>query len=265
MSDKNTSPININVPVVPESVDNAVKNLTDAPSKEIGKTFSDVWYLVFGGLSQKAAMRRMKYEHKLELYYQELQDSISKIPKEKKLEPDIQVTAQALENSKYCVESEELRNMFINLISKSMNSDFKNEIHPSFAEIIKQMRSTDAQIFKSLSSCRSFPLVYYIHRDHDGNKYTVQFSTAYMPSIPDITIEVASSSISSLSRLGLIDIDSQVPLASPDLYEPYKKTNLYRGFSIGAQLASPPKKVDILKYSGHITPLGLNFLQVCVE
>lgn len=119
MSDKNSAFINL--PDLPDSIDNAVKNLTDKPTQGIGQTFSDVWYLVFGGITHAADKRRMKYAHDLELYSQELSQAISSIPEENLIEPNFQTTAQALENSKYCIESEELRKLFVNLISKSMN------------------------------------------------------------------------------------------------------------------------------------------------
>ena len=77
MSDKNSSFINF--PDLPASVDNAVKNLTDKPTQGIGQTFADTWYLVFGGITQAAAKRRMKYAHDLELYKQELSQAISSI------------------------------------------------------------------------------------------------------------------------------------------------------------------------------------------
>lgn len=117
MSDKNSSLINL--PDLPDSIDNAVKNLTDKPTQGVGQTLADVWYLVFGGITQAADKRRMKYAHDLELYKQELSQKIASIPEENLIEPSIQTTAQALENSKYCIESEELRKLFVNLISKS--------------------------------------------------------------------------------------------------------------------------------------------------
>lgn len=46
MSDKDPSLIKL--PELPDSIDNAVKNLTDKPTQGIGQTFSDLWFLVFG-------------------------------------------------------------------------------------------------------------------------------------------------------------------------------------------------------------------------
>lgn len=263
MSDKDSSFINL--PDLPDSIDNAVKNLTDKPTQGIGQTFADAWYLVFGTITQAANKRRMKYAHELEIYNHELSSAIEAIPEENLVEPSIQVTAQALENSKYCIESEELRKMFVNLISKSMDNRHVSNVHPSFAEVIKQMSPTDAKIFQSLSSKYSFPLVDYVLRDPDTRQYSIQFSTVYLSSAPDISMETASTYISSLCRLGLIDIDSHAPLASPELYRPYEEAKFYNFFSLGASTISPPKKADIIKYSGRLTPLGKNFREICVE
>lgn len=262
---KGEKPININIPVVPESVDNAIKNLTDGPTRSMGQTLSDIWYLVFGGISQKAAKRRMKYEHDLELYQQELADSISKIPKEKKSEPDIQVTAQALENSKYCLDSSELRELFVNLISKSMDSDFENDIHPSFAEIIKQMSPLDARILKSLQPSRSFPLVDYIVEDKHVKDYEIKLSNVYISDFSEISIEQASNSISSLNRLGIIEIDTHSILSQKTTYAPYKETSYYQKLLMDTRRRFAFKQANIREYLGRFTPLGKNFFQVCVK
>lgn len=265
MSDKITKPININFPVVPDSLDNAVQNLTDAPTKGMGKTLSDVWYLVFGGITQIADKRRMKYAHELELYHQELQDAISEIPQEKKAEPDIQVTAQALENSKYCVESEELRALFVNLISNSMNNDFTENIHPSFAEIIKQMSPLDAKILKTINPKKPFPLASYRLKDTNSFNYITALSNIYIPPFEYISLEQICTSISSLERLGIIEIVTGSILSDKDFYKPFEETKYYQ------ELSSDPKCLDgswearSQHYLGRLTPLGQNFFEVCVK
>ena len=51
MSNETTNKFSlIGLPDVPDSVDSAVKNLTDETTKNIGQTFGDLWYLVFGGI-----------------------------------------------------------------------------------------------------------------------------------------------------------------------------------------------------------------------
>ena len=267
MSDKNSSFINF--PDLPASVDNAVKNLTDKPTQGIGQTFADTWYLVFGGITQAAAKRRMKYAHDLELYKQELSQAISSIPEEKLIEPDIQITAQALENSKYCIESEELRKMFVNLISNSVNSAYLEKAHPSFAEIIKQMSPLDARILKSLDPSYSFPLVDYVLISPSGNKFKetfeIKLSNVYIPNLSGVNILQASNSISSLSRLGIISINTQSTISDSSVYAPYEQTDYYLEFSRQARQFFTSKRADIHKYLGQFTPLGKNFFEVCVK
>ena len=263
MSDKNSSFINL--PDLPDSIDNAVKNLTDKPTQGIGQTFSDVWYLVFGGITHAADKRRMKYAHDLELYSQELSQAISSIPEENLIEPNFQTTAQALENSKYCIESEELRKLFVNLISKSMNNNYISNVHPSFAEIIKQMSPIDAKILKTLHPDRIFPLVNYVLENRQTLGSEIKLSTVYISSLPDIDLKTASFAISSLERLGIIAIDTGPFCTDESVYIPYKKTAFYKEFSSEAIRLYASKRASIQKYLGYFTPLGKYFFEVCVK
>ena len=84
------------IDLVPGSVDNAVKNITDKPTQNIGTTFADIWYLVFGGISQAAEKRKLKYSYALQEFENELKEKISKISIKQLIEPDMQVIAHAL-------------------------------------------------------------------------------------------------------------------------------------------------------------------------
>ena len=137
---------------MPECVDKALINLTEQPTKAIGSTVSDIWFLVFGGIGHLAEKRKLRYAVELEKYNKELQETINEIPKENRVEPDIQIVAPALEASKYYVEKEELRKMFVNLIAASINSDKVASVHPIFNDIIRKLSSTDALLFKAVAN-----------------------------------------------------------------------------------------------------------------
>lgn len=130
-----------------EPIANSAKNLTDKPTQNIGTTLADIWYLVFGGISQAAEKRKLKYSYALQEFEKELQDKISQIPEDKLIEPDTQIVAQALDASKYCVEKEELRHMFKNLITSSLNIDYQDSLSPIFSNIIRQLSIFDAKLF----------------------------------------------------------------------------------------------------------------------
>lgn len=263
MSNKNPSLINLSE--LPDSIDTAVKNLTDKPTQGIGQTFSDLWFMVFGGITQAADKCRMKYAHDLELYNQELSQSIAAIPEENLIEPNIQTTAQALENSKYCIESEDLRKLFVNLISKSMDDRYAQTVHPSFAEIIKQMSPLDAKILKSIPQIDCFPLVDYILKDSQSTGYKTLVSNVYVPPFPEVSLEQASASISSLNRLGIIKISTEVHLTDPSAYIPFRETEYFQAVSKQVKYLGDTKALDTQNYLGDFTPLGNIFYKICVK
>lgn len=105
----------------PESINDAIKNLTDKPTQNIGTTLADIWYLVFGGISQSAEKRKLKYSFALKEFENELKTKTSKIPVINRIEPDFQIVGPALESSKYCIMHKELRDMFSSLITSSLD------------------------------------------------------------------------------------------------------------------------------------------------
>lgn len=138
----------INISVVPKFADKTLENMLDKPSKSIGDTFSDIWYLVLGGpIGSRADKRKLKYAYELETFEKSIKDKLAKIPENKKIEPDIQVVGQLLESSKYCVENKFVREMFANLLTSSMDGDKYKLVHPLYGDIIKKMSHNDAILF----------------------------------------------------------------------------------------------------------------------
>lgn len=249
---------------LPPSADNALNNLTNKPTLSIGTTFADLWDLVFGGISYLSEKKKIEYAHKLELYRKELEDSIKQIPPEKVTEPSIQVTAQALENSKYCVEEEELRHMFTSLISNSMNTDFSSNVHPSFAEILKQMSSLDAKIlrlFKTKDNISiGLPVCQYCLNLDDPSSFTPLPDHIFFE-LPDVDFHLCSMSLSSLSRLGIVSISYLSRLTAPNTYEKFSTHPFYLDLK---EHLPEPLTLSIRKGSVTLTPLGLSFVKVCV-
>ena len=258
MSKENTINTVLNAEL-PPSIDNAVQNLTDKPTKNIGDTFGDIWYLIFGGISFCAEKKRIKYAHSLEEFKKELDNSVSSIPPEKQIEPSFQVTAQALENSKYCVEEKELRDMFTSLISHSMNSDFSQDIHPSFAEIIKQMSALDAAVIRTFvnSPTTGLPLCRYELRESGG--YSTLLENVYLR-YPIANLSACSLSISSLVRLGLLKTSYEDYLLDESLYTPFQEHIWFKML----HQKFPDKKVSFQNGLVALTPLGRSFVRVCI-
>lgn len=243
------------------SVDHSVKNLTDKPTQNIGKTLADIWYLVFSPISYRAEKKKIKYELLLNEYHKGLEASISNIPPEKRIDPSLQITAQALENSKYCIEEKGLRKMFTSLISNSMNKDYSTFIHPSFAEIIKQMSALDAQILQLINRSKiGLPICQY-RVDLFGDYMNMSIPDHIFFELPDIDFELCSQSLSSLSRLGVVSISyDKVITGDPHLYDKFLEHPLYKFLN-----QNEPFKVNIQKGVVTLTPLGRSFAKVCIS
>lgn len=252
----------IHLPDIPEAVENAAKNITDYPSKNIGQTFGDIWYLVFGAISQAADKKRMKYANDLEQYKLELDTAINRIPEKDRTTPSIQVTGQALENSKYCISSENLREMFVNLISGAMNKNMEAFVHPSFPEIIKQMSDKDAIFLKFMKYHFKFAIAN-IGINISSGGYTDIYADVCGIKPEEMSDEECSAAISSLKRAGLIETTYMIQFKDDSKYNSLKNHPYYKG--VEQTLTNPQNTIRFQKGQCYLTKLGINFVKVCIE
>lgn len=249
----------INIPDLPPSIDGAIKNITDKPTLAMGTTFADLWDLVFGGISHLSEKKKIKYAHKLEIFRKQLEESIDQIPADKKIEPSVQTTAQALENSKYCIDEDNLREMFTALISNSMNIDYQKDAHPAFAEILKQMSPLDAEVIKVFkdSPLVGLPIGRYQVNENGGCQTLLEyvFIDYFIPNL-----DACSISISSLIRLGLLKVSYNDVLLSKEAYTGF---DIHPWFLL-LKKNLPDKNITIHKGSVSLTPLGRSFTRICI-
>lgn len=105
---------------------------------------------------------------------------------------------QALESAKYCIEKDELRKMFIDLISSLLNSDYNNYLHPSFPQILKQLSPFDARLIQMIYK-KDYPNFYTLIKDNADNFYNF--------------VNMLSLSLSNLEILGLINQNKKTEYA----------------------------------------------------
>lgn len=257
-----TSLINVDLP---EFVDNAANNLLDEPSRAIGQTITDIWQIVFGNrLSYAAAKQKLKYSQALEDYRKELECKTDAIPEEKRTEPSLQIVGQALDDSQYCIESEELRSLFSSLIANSMNADYATLVHPSFSKIIQQMSPVDARmivLFQKWHSTGGIPIVDFTKPTKSG-EYTIlaECVPAYAPE--NCTYAMAKRSIFSLQRLGLVHIPSGLYLSDLGRYAVFKQSEVYEDLLRKSRILG--FNLEMKKHVAKLTPLGEDFVNVCL-
>lgn len=251
--------------LIPKSVDEAAGKLMNPTAENAGKTFGDIWYLVFGGISFAADKRRIKYQVDLEAFEKSCREKIEAIPEEKLVEPDTQTASIALEESKFCIENAELREMFSNLIASTMNSDTAEIAHPSFPQILKQLSTFDAKLFLSLRGPHNnVAICEYRVVINDNSFYKLQsniyIDNLYEDQTDEQRITKQALSISLLERLGLVKIDYTNSLFDKSRYMRFEKTKFYR------ECQSHLLKNESLKIVQGIlslTDLGKQLLAVC--
>lgn len=154
-----------------------------------------------------------------------LEHKLENIDPEKIVTPESYVAVPAIQAISYSMDSEELRNLYANLLAKAMNSDTKDHVHPSFVEIIKQMSPDDALILKEISKIHYLPLVNMEAVEYESNnlnpiqKMNHIISKYSYPNVTYISFtnyETILISLDNLLRLRLIEerfsTNQEIPL-----------------------------------------------------
>lgn len=148
------------------------------------------------------------YRYKLECFEDDLYRQAAQIPELCQHEPNLMIAGPTLEALKYTYDEEKLREMYIKLLTSSMDSRKDAVVHPSYVQIIQQMNSFDATLFKFLASqSRKIKAI----NPDVGIKGT---NSIYINAMPEWYIDwdpaadvfQLSASIVRLSKLGLVEL-----------------------------------------------------------
>ena len=205
-------------------------------------------------------------EESLKLTAEAIKEKVKQIPEDKLVEPEPYVAIPAIQQISYCQNSEELRDLYANLLTASMNADKKWQVHPSFVDIIKQITPDEAKIIKSLPNFKNsfMPAIDVKLLDKDKSSKGHQILLTNFTTIGLDVIENKAnicSYIDNLIRLKIIEIPPTYHLTDETLYEPLEKSSLLdnlipdiykESYTIGYR-----HKIIV------ITNFGLLFKQIC--
>jgi hypothetical protein len=152
------------IETVPELYDDALKTA----AQESGKTITLIPQSINAALvplRQWIAHREYNMEETKNLLAQKL----AHISQEKIVTPEPYVAVPAIQAISYSMNSDELRELYANLLVKSMNTDTKNSVHPAFVEIIKQLSPVDAKVLKEISSNNFLPIAFLSASQYAGS------------------------------------------------------------------------------------------------
>lgn len=211
-----------------------------------------------------------------------LAEKLEHVDPEKIVPPDPHIAVPALQAIAYSMDSNELRNMYANLLAKAMNSDLKDTVRAAFVEVIKQMEPIDAlnlSLFRG--EVDGLPVAEYqrvvvtpLQNGFHNDCFYILQSNVFISNPNNLDIKAQAISLSSLERLGLIVIHRTISVSDYD-YDVFKNTEMYQSF---CELLSPVppdgyqiprdlglcKEIRVSPGQALLTPFGLAFLNVCL-
>lgn len=191
-----------------------------------------------------------------------VREKASQIPEEKLTEPEPYVVIPAIQQLGYCYDSEELRNMYANLLVASMNTEIKGQVHPSYVDIIKQLSPDEAKLLKSISTNRSHPIIDVHLLKANGNyELKVHNFTNIAEGVCEHPENIFSY-IDNFVRLGLIEIPDKKALTDDALYEPLMQHKEIVAFT--SKELPEGQSFKVVKRIFDLTMFGINFIKVCV-
>lgn len=212
----------------------------------------------FSGLDKWILNREYSVDETKKLLAQKLKN----VDPEKIVEPEPYVAIPAIQAISYTMNSEELRNLYANLLAKAMNIDTKDTVHPAYLETIKQLSPEDAVYFKHIYQLETRPMVDV--KLELPNSFTVTiatnsnlFSLGYVKNFP--------LSLDNLCRLGLAKIPDGIWYAEDSIYDQLLKAvkseytyDKYKHLRPDAtEITFDKKRIDITDY-------GVNFYSTCI-
>ena len=187
----------------------------------------------------------LQSEYNVEKTRKLLEEKLKDVPPERIEPPEPYIAVPALQYLSYCMDNHELRDMYANLLAKSMDSVVKNGVHPGFVEIIKQLCPDEAKLLRYLSHIPTVPTVTlrYENEKGEGIEVVKNFSN-----IGDLTSCEDSFSIcvyfDNLIRLGLLkESPPYSSLIDKNLYEPLKEHYYFKKCAEYAAKVIPDHKI----------------------
>jgi len=221
----------------PIPIDQLYADFAEPTIKESGKIIARIPRAINAALVSvdKWILER---EYSLQKTKKILENKLQDVQPEKIVPPESSVAVPVILAISYCIDNDELRELFATLLANAMNEDYKDKIHPAFVEIIRQLSPLDVLMIKKgkyLQEYRTLLRIFECEKikDDDVNMHEAGmkgFCTSdlknpvfshYSSSVYEINqnAEARSISVFNLHRLGLINTDYIEKIIPPEKYK----------------------------------------------
>lgn len=229
--------------------------------KETGKTISlipQTINAVFSPLQKWILNRDYSVKETKKL----LEEKLKNIDSKDIVEPPTYIAIPTIQAISYSMDNETLRDMYANLLAKSMIVHTRDKVHPALVDIIKQMSPNDAKIYELICSRPVRPVLDLSYSANpspgfDGHLYNISWIDSY-------DYQTVSVCISNLMRMGLIEIDSGSSYTNDSNYDIVRQNSAYIDYK-NRYNKVPNIKFHEDKHFIKITPIGELFYSICLK
>lgn len=178
--------------------------------------------------------------------------------------PEPHIAVPAIQSISYCMDNENLREMYANLLASSMIKGKKNDVHPSFVEIIKQLSPDEAKILKYLYSKKYEPIIS-LRRDYknkEGGNILIDYFSIIGENSKCEFIKNIPSYLENLERLKVLEITFMSYMTTPGTYDfliNHPTITAYTSITNDENF-----KYDTMKGYVKITNYGSKFCNICI-
>ena len=254
--DKLTSSLGNAIQTVPDLYDDAFKSTT----QETGKTLALIPRTINAALEPLRKWIAQK-EYNVAETEKLLASKLENVTPEKIVTPEAYVAVPAFQAISYAMDSEELRNLYANLLAKAMNTDTKNNVHPAFVDVIKQLSPIDCLVFKTIMEREINPIINLIYKNNEGIFHVI---ISHVSDIDVASTEIICTSIDNLIRQGLINIPTDVYYTNEKIYDVILNSNYYHSQEENYPTLENGYKLSHQKRIINKTNFGTSFYNICV-
>ena len=119
-------------------------------AESVGNAGKDITEAIFHFLLDPIRRFNIQRTYDLEKFQESLRESIDDIPKENRDDSKINLTIKAIEDLRYQINEEEIRDMFTALITSTLDNRKNDRVLPVFSTIISNMTPNQAGLLKHI-------------------------------------------------------------------------------------------------------------------
>ncbi|EOS7999087.1 DUF4393 domain-containing protein [Enterococcus hirae] len=219
MPDEKGSPINIEI--IPKEL---IVNTLGPATKSIGEGLGGIVNYVMGPLRRLNVTSEKSYQD----FVKKLNTKTENIPVENRDTSKFGLALKTMEDSRYQIEEEDMREYFANLLAGLIDNRKNPNASPRFSTILSELTTSDADLLSKFYLKHAQPTVSIRVERKDFNGFTYYNDLILFDPLNPVS---ANPIIETLQSYGLIEISPHIGLTNEkyiDIYDQFESSHVYK-------------------------------------